>query len=179
MNIENPWIAAVLARSRTEKLQAERAIAQLSDAELHQRPAPGFNSVATIVRHVAGNLISRWTDFLTTDGDKPDRNRESEFADWTGPREHLLERWQSGFAAFFDSVESLTDADLARTIYIRAEPHSVPLAIVRSATHTAYHIGQILYVARLVHSGDWQFLTIAPGGSDAFNQRMEAKHRRP
>jgi uncharacterized damage-inducible protein DinB len=170
-----PCIEAVLKRSRTEKSLAERAIAQLSDGELHKRPAPGFNSVATIVRHVAGNLISRWTDFLSTDGDKPDRDRESEFADWPGSRQELMQRWERGFQLFFDIIESLSDEDLTKTVYIRSEPHTVPLAIVRSATHTAYHVGQILYIARLVHEGDWKYLTVAPGASEAFNRQMETK----
>jgi len=172
----NPWLAAILTRSRTEKSQAERAMAQLSDAELYKHPAPGFNSVATIVRHVSGNLISRWTDFLTTDGDKPDRDRETEFADWTDSRDELMLRWERGFKAFFDTIESLSDDDLTKIVYIRSEPHSVPLAIVRSATHTAYHVGQILYVARLVHEGNWNYLTVAPGASDAFNHEMEKRH---
>ena len=176
--LQYPFVSAILTRGSAEKSQAERAIAQLSDAELHKRPAPGFNSVATIVRHVSGNLISRWTDFLTTDGDKPDRNRESEFADWTGSRDELMQRWERGFKLYFDTLESLTDEDLTQTVYIRAEPHSVPLAIVRSATHTASHVGQILYVARLVHSGEWNYLTVAPGASDAFNKQMEAAHKK-
>ena len=175
MSPRDPWLSAILTRSRTEKSQAERAIAQLSDAELHKRPAAGFNSVATIVRHVGGNLISRWTDFLTTDGDKPERDRESEFADWGGSRDELMQRWERGFRLFFDTIESLSDEDLQKTIYIRSEPHTVPLAIVRSATHTAYHVGQILYVARLVHEGEWKYLTVAPGASDPFNRQMETK----
>jgi uncharacterized damage-inducible protein DinB len=175
MNSKHLWLSAILTRGRTEKSQAERAIAQLSDAALHKRPAAGFNSVATMVRHVSGNLISRWTNFLTTDGDKPDRNRESEFADWIGSRDELMQRWERGFELFFETLESLSDEDLAKTVYIRSEPHSVPLAIVRSATHTAYHVGQILYVARLVHEGEWKYLTVAPGASDAFNEQMQAR----
>src|SRR5262245_47348937 len=117
MSNRNNWIDAILTRSRADKSQAERAIVQLTDPELHERPAPGFNSVATIVRHVAGNLISRWTDFLITDGDKPDRDREGEFADWTGTRDELMQRWERGHALFFGTLESLSEEDLKKTVY--------------------------------------------------------------
>ena len=88
---------------------AERAFNQLTDAELHRRPSPTFNSVATIMRHLGGNMLSRWTDFLTTDGEKPNRNRENEFADWTGTRDELIAHWNRGWSAFFDTLEKLTD----------------------------------------------------------------------
>ena len=166
-----------MARTGSDKSQAERAIAQLTDAELHKRPAPGFNSVATIVRHVGGNLISRWTDFLTTDGDKPDRDREREFADWTGSREELMAPWERGFKLFFDTLGSLSDDDLTRTVYIRSQPHSVPLAIIRSATHTAYHVGQIVYVARHLASAHWTTLTI-PKGASKLHTRGDFKTRK-
>ena len=176
MNLADPWLDAVLRRLRTDQQMAERAIAQLSDDELHRRPAPSFNSVAVIVRHVTGNLKSRWTDFLTSDGDKPDRNREGEFADWTGPRDALMREWAAGFAAFAGALESLAPGDLAKTVRIRGEPHTVPQAIVRSIDHTAYHVGQILFVARLVHSGEWTYITIAPGKSDAYNRALQERN---
>jgi uncharacterized damage-inducible protein DinB len=175
MDVSQIWLEAVKSRARTDKDMAERAIAQLSDEELHRRIAPGVNSVAVIVRHLAGNMLSRWTDFLTTDGEKPTRNREQEFADWTGTRDELMKYWQHGFAAFFDTLDSLKPDDMSKTIQIRREPHSVPLAIVRGIDHLAYHLGQILLVARLVHSGQWKYVTIAPGGSAAYNRDMGMK----
>jgi uncharacterized damage-inducible protein DinB len=168
------WLDAIVKRSHTDKRMAEQAIAQLSDEEFFRRPVPSFNSVACIMRHVAGNLVSRWTDFLTTDGEKSNRDRESEFADWTGTRDELMQRWQQGFETFFTSLSSLTPDDLHKTITIRGEPHTVPQAIVRAMDHLAYHAGQILYVSRLVHSGEWKYITVAPKGTDAYNQQMRA-----
>jgi uncharacterized damage-inducible protein DinB len=174
MSVLDPWLDAIVRRCHTDKGMADRAIAQLSDEELHRRPAPSFNSVACIMRHVAGNFVSRWSDFLTTDGEKPNRDRESEFTDWTGTRDALMRRWEQGFETFFNSLSALTTEDLNKTITIRSEPHTVPQAIVRAADHLAYHVGQLLYVSRLVHSGEWKYITVAPKGSDAYNQQMRA-----
>jgi uncharacterized damage-inducible protein DinB len=172
MNPHDLWLEEVKQRLRTDKAMAERAIAQLSDEELHRRPAPSFNSIAVIMKHVAGNLISRWTDFLTTDGEKPDRNRDGEFTEWTGTRDQLLQHWERGFKVMFDSLDALRAEDMSRTVTIRTEPHSVPKAIIRSLDHTAYHVGQILFVSRLVHSGEWKYITVAPGASAEFNRQM-------
>src|SRR5262249_18376884 len=121
-------------------------------------------------KHVAGNLHSRWTDFLTTDGEKPWRNRDDEFVDSFGSRAEVLEGWERGWTALFDTVKGLTTADMAKAVTIRGEVHSVPLALARSLGHTCYHIGQIVQVAR-IHAGDrWNTLTIPKGGSQQFNQ---------
>jgi len=141
---------------------AERALEQVSDEQLSTAIDSEANSIAVIMQHIAGNLISRWTDFLTTDGEKPDRNREGEFDDVTRSRGELMQRWERGFSVLFDSLDSLTDADLAKTVYIRREAHSVPKAIIRSVDHVAYHTGQILFIARLVHSGEWDYITMKP-----------------
>ena len=162
MNAHQLWLDTIKQRFSADKQMVERAVAQLSDDELRRRPAPQFNSVATIIRHVGGNLRSRWTDFLTTDGEKPDRNREAEFADWTGTRDELMQLWESGFKILWDTVASLQPDDMDKSIAIRNEPHTVPRAIIRSLDHLAYHVGQILFLARLVHSGDWNYITVAP-----------------
>lgn len=167
------WLDAVRKRARADKAMAEKAIAQLSDEELHRRPAPGVNSVAIIMRHLAGNMLSRWTDFLTTDGEKPGRNRDGEFHEWTGSREELMHYWQRGFEAFLGTLDSLTPADMHKTVTIRTEPHTVPLAIIRGIDHLAYHLGQILMIARTVHAGPWEYITVSPGGSGAYNQKMK------
>ena len=169
------WLDAIKSRLRTDKGMVERAIAQLSDDELHRRPAPSANSVAVIVRHLAGNMLSRWTDFLTSDGEKPSRDRDSEFADWTGTRDELLQYWERGCRAFLDTLESLRADDIRKTVTIRGEPHSVPLAIIRGIDHFAYHVGQILLIARMVHAGDWRYITVPPGGSAAYNRQMGMK----
>jgi hypothetical protein len=167
----DPWIAAVVETIDSHRRLIDGAVEQLSDEELMRRPAKRVNSVATILRHLGGNLLSRWTDFLTTDGEKPTRNRESEFEDWPGDRASLLAFFDSGWQIWRNSIESLTADDVTKNVTIRGEPHSVPLAIERSLTHTAYHVGQIMFIARLVHAGDWQWLTIRPGGSSQHNQQ--------
>lgn len=172
MDASEIWLDAVKRRAQTDKQMAEQAIAQLTDDELHRAPAAGVNSVAIIMRHLAGNMISRWTDFLTTDGEKPDRNRDGEFEAWTGSRDELMQYWQRGFDRFLGALNSLSPADVHKTVTIRTEPHTVPLAIIRGIDHLAYHVGQILMVARTVHAGPWNYITVAPGGSAAFNRSM-------
>jgi len=156
------WLSEIKQRFREDKQGIERAIAQLNDDEFCKRIAPGFNSVATIIRHVAGNLRSRWTDFLTTDGEKPDRDRETEFADWTGSRSELMQRWEQGFRILFASLDSLQPSDLLKTVTIRKEPHTVPKAIIRALDHLAYHTGQVLFLSRLAHTGEWRYVTVPP-----------------
>ncbi len=165
MTSTDPWLNAIIERFQTDKRIAEKAMAQLSDEQFRRRPAPGFNSVATIVRHVSGNLLSRWTDFLTSDGDKPDRDREGEFEDWPGSREELMQCWERGFETLFASLRALSPGDVTKIVNIRNVPHTVAQAVVRGLEHTSYHVGQILYLSRLMHSGKWEFVTIAPGAS--------------
>jgi len=174
MESSDPWLDAAVRRFVQTKAMTERAIAQLSDEEFTRRPSPGFNSVAIIIRHLAGNMISRFTDFLTTDGDKPDRDRDGEFQDWPGTRGELMKRWEKGWSLLFDTLETLTSEDLAKTVYIRTKPHTVPEAIIRSLDHTGYHLGQILYLSRLLCSKEWKYLTVAPGKSAEFNAAMGA-----
>jgi hypothetical protein len=122
------------------------------------------------MKHIAGNLTSRWTDFLTADGEKPGRNRDSEFVDSFSSRAELLEFWERGWACLTRTLKSLMPDDLGKTVFIRGEPHSVPLALQRSLGHTCYHIGQIVQVAR-IHAGEkWKVLTIPRGGSEQFNK---------
>jgi hypothetical protein len=128
------------------------------------------NSIAVIMKHVAGNLTSRWTDFPTTDGEKPWRNRDDEFVDTFRNRAELLEYWERGWACLKTTLQGLNETDLKQTVLIRGEPHSVPLALARSLGHTCYHIGQIVQAAR-IHAGEnWTTLTIPRGGSQQFNQ---------
>ncbi len=165
------WIKAVLETIDSHRRLIDGAVQQLSDDEFIRRPAEGINSVANILNHLGGNLLSRWTDFLTTDGEKPSRSRDLEFEDWPGDRVSLMNLFNSGWQCWRRSIESLTTEDMAKTVLIRGEPHSVPLAIERSLTHTAYHVGQIMLIARLIHEGEWNWLTIRPGGSQQHNQQ--------
>lgn len=154
---------------------AEAAAAGLDDAAFFQQPAPAVHSVAVIVKHLAGNFRSRWTNFLGSDGDKPDRNRESEFViEGNDSRTSLMTAWQSGWSVLEQLLDGLGEADLARIVTIRGEPHTVQQALLRGLTHTAWHTGQILYIARLLNpTAPW--LTIAPGASASHRANYLAK----
>ncbi|HET6575484.1 MAG TPA: DUF1572 family protein [Fimbriiglobus sp.] len=169
MDLAAEFVSAVVNAFEANKRLADRAVEQVPDNKLHVALDANTNSVAVIMKHVAGNLASRWTDFLTTDGEKPWRNRDDEFVDTFGSRAELLDYWEQGWACLLTTLRSLTPDDLGKTVTIRGEPHSVPLAIERSLGHTCYHVGQIVQVAR-VHAGDrWTTLTIPRGGSKQFN----------
>jgi uncharacterized damage-inducible protein DinB len=155
----------LLHEFRRHKSLADRAMAAVSDADFFQRPTEDVNSIALIVKHLAGNLQSRWTDFLTTDGEKSTRNRDGEFAitpDDT--RANLTAAWERGWQALLATVQNLSSADLANTVTIRGEQHTAEQSLLRGLTHIAYHTGQILYLVRLLKP-DSPWLTIAPGQS--------------
>ena len=157
---------------RKHKTLAEKAFHQLDDKRFFGKPAEHSNSVAIVVKHVAGNLESRWTDFLTTDGDKPCRDRDAEFV--IGPddtRDHLLASWEVGWTALFQSLESLEESDWLRKVRIRGEEPSVLQAIHRSLAHTAYHVGQIVYLACWAKVDAWKWVTIPPGQSKEWNEQ--------
>ena len=171
MKLENSaWIDTVRATISSYRKMIDATIEQLTDEELFLRPAPKINSVAVILRHLGGNLRSRWTDFLTTDGEKPDRDRDTEFQDWEGDRQSLISHFESGWRALVEAIESLDDENIRQTIQIRGESHTIPQALTRSLTHITYHVGQIAIVGRLVHRGEWKWLTVAPGASAQFNK---------
>jgi hypothetical protein len=158
-------LSDLLFEFRRHKSLADRAMAALDDGEFFRRPLPHVNPVAVIVKHMAGNLLSRWTDFRAADGDKPARDRDGEFVlTDADARASLLAAWDRGWAAVVEAVQGLAGPDLERSVTIRSEPHTVRQALLRGLTHAAYHTGQILYVARLVRP-DAPWLTIAPGQS--------------
>lgn len=164
-------IASIDAEYRRYKALAEAAVAQVTDEEL-SRPGPaGSNSIATIMWHIAGNLASRFTEFRTTDGEKPWRNRDEEFEDRVVTRAELLGRWESGWAPLFRTLAALTDDDLAATVAIRGQSLAIHEALHRSVAHTSYHVGQIVYIAKALRGGSWQTLSIPKGGSRAYNER--------
>jgi hypothetical protein len=170
MNLAAEFMSAIINAFETNKRLADRAVEQLPDDKLHTALDANTNSIAVIMKHIAGNLLSRWSDFLTSDGEKAWRNRDGEFVDSFGSRAELLELWERGWACLLSALKSLTPEDLARTVMIRGEPHSVPLALERSLGHTCYHIGQIVQVAR-IHVGEkWNTLTIPRGRSEQFNK---------
>ena len=157
---------------RVYKSLGERAMAQVSDEHLQLAIDPQSNSIAIIVKHLAGNMRSRWTDFLATDGEKPDRNRDSEFEALPATRAALMELWETGWRCVFAALEPLKDSDLERTVYIRNEPHSVMQAINRQVAHYALHIGQIIFLAKHLQSSRWVSLSIPRGKSGDFNTRV-------
>lgn len=167
--ISTLWIGAMRTTVASYRKMIDGFVEQLSDNELSARPGAGINSVAVILRHLGGNLRSRWTDFLTTDGEKPDRDRDSEFLDWEGDRQALLAHFEQGWAAVEQALAVIDESNAGQTILIRGEPHTVAEALVRSVTHLTYHVGQIAMIARMVHKGEWRWLTVAPGGSAAHN----------
>ncbi len=169
------YIELAIREFKRLKALADGAIAQCSDEQFFAMPGPGDNSIGIIVKHVAGNLISRWAGLLTSDGEKPDRNRDAEFE--IGPedsRAHLLERWERGWSVLFASLSSLTEADLSRPIRIRGEALSMLQAINRQLTHYGYHVGQIVYVAKHFCGTSWRTLSIPRKGSNQFNQQPTA-----
>ena len=170
MTKEN-YIQLTVREFKRLKSLGDGAISQVSPEYFFAIPATGDNSIAVIVKHVGGNLISRWTDFLTSDGEKPGRNRDTEFQILTeDTREHLLAVWEQGWGALFSALAPLSDADLDRTITIRGEPLTVLQAINRQLTHYAYHVGQIVYVAKHYAGESWRSLSIPLGASAQFNR---------
>jgi hypothetical protein len=160
---------------RYYKRLAERAIEQCSEEGLFSTLDAESNSIAIIVKHMAGNMRSRWTDFLTTDGEKPDRNRDREFEEPPRNRAELIAMWESGWKSLFDALEPLAEADLTRTVTIRTEPHSVMQAINRQIAHYSYHVGQIVFLAKHLTAqatGRWTSLSVARNQSGEFNTNV-------
>jgi len=174
-DVAKALVDGALTAFRANKGWADKAVAQLSDDKLHLALDPNTNSIAVIMKHVAGNLLSRWTDFLTSDGEKPSRNRDNEFVDTFKTRAELIAYWDSGWQRLFDSLAGLKAEDVGRTVTIRGEPHSVPLAIQRSLAHCGYHVGQIVMIARILAGDTWTTITIPRGQSANFNQRVWGK----
>jgi hypothetical protein len=167
----SPVINAALETFRGQKRLAERAIEQVTDAQLHESLGKDTNPIAVIVKHMAGNMRSRWTDFLTSDGEKSWRDRDGEFVDTLATRKEVLAAWEEGWRCVFQALEPLSDADLERQILIRGDAQTVVRAILRQIDHYGYHVGQIVLVARLLAGERWQTLSIPRGGSAAYNER--------
>ena len=163
-------VGSIEGEYRRYKALGEGAMSQLDEADLNALGPHGGNSIAVLVWHVAGNLASRFTDFLTDDGEKPWRQREEEFAQRSVSRQELLNKWESGWTSLFGALSELTDDQLHQTITIREQPLSVHEALHRSLAHVSYHVGQIVYLAKSFRGEAWSCLSIPPGGSAAYNQ---------
>jgi hypothetical protein len=172
------YLTDVRERFRATKQLGDRATAQVSDDDFFRALDAKSNSIALIMKHVAGNMRSRWTDFLTTDGEKPDRRRDLEFVFEGENRKAIVDAWESAWASFFDTLASLAPEDLTRTVTIRHQPYSVVGAINRQLEHYGYHVGQIVFLAKHFKSSAWRTLSIAPGESDTFNERMRQEYEK-
>ncbi|MCS1382185.1 DUF1572 family protein [Lysinibacillus sphaericus] len=173
MSIGETYLKAVRERFKTIKADGDKAIAQLDIEQLHWAFNEESNSIAVIVKHVSGNMISRWTDFLTTDGEKTTRNRDEEFIDSIDTKEELLTIWEKGWQVFLDSLLSLTEMDLMAHVFIRGQQHTVIDAIERQMAHYAAHVGQIIYVGKQIKGEEWKTLSIPRGQSQLFTEAMK------
>lgn len=170
-------IESIRAEYQRYKALGEGAVAQVGDDQLGVEPEPTSNSVARIVWHVSGNLVSRFTDFLTSDGEKPWRSRDEEFATRAVTRAELLEKWEQGWTVLLAALGQLSDADLSRTVTIRGQSLLVHEALHRSLAHTSYHVGQIVFLAKSLSGPSWKYLSIPPGQSAAYN--LSPKSEKP
>jgi hypothetical protein len=162
------YVKDSIALFRQYKRLADRAIEQMSDEQLYTAIDPESNSIAIIMKHIAGNMRSRWTDFLSSDGEKPNRNRDTEFEAAPARRAELLAMWEEGWRLVFAALEPLSDTDLTRKVLIRTEPHSVMQAINRQIAHYAMHIGQIVFLAKHLAGANWKTLSVPRGKSAEF-----------
>ena len=167
--MKTDFIEIAQQQFKTYKSLGEKAMAQTEEANLFVQAHPDSNSIAIVVQHLWGNMLSRWTDFLTTDGEKEWRKREEEFEPILQTRAAVLAKWEDGWECLFDALEGLNEPDLTRVIYIRGEAHSVKEAIARQLTHYAYHVGQIVFISRMLNTTNFQSLSIPKGGTAAYN----------
>jgi uncharacterized damage-inducible protein DinB len=171
--IPSEALGEALHEFRKYRKMGERAMAQLDDEQLFRTIDPEANSIAIIVKHMHGNMRSRWTKFLTSDGEKPDRARDEEFEmDASATRADVERWWQEGWELVFGAVEALRPTDLGRTVTIRGEPHTVLQALQRQVTHYAYHVGQIVLLAKHFRGAEWESLSIPRGQSRQFNEKL-------
>lgn len=177
MQARNSLLLQLVQVFESYKKLGEKAMDQVNDEEIHYRPNEESNSIALIVKHLHGNMISRWTDFLHSDGEKPDRDRDGEFIDNIRDREHLLNLWEQGWNCLLHTLGSLREEDLENNVTIRGEQHNVTQAILRQIAHYSYHTGQIVYLAKSIRKESWGNLSIKKGESRQFNESMLRKNQ--
>ncbi|WP_042347186.1 DinB family protein [Bacillus massiliigorillae] len=176
MSLGNEYLRIILGRFQNVKSLGDKAIDQLSEEELHWTLNEESNSISIIIKHVRGNMVSRWTNFLTTDGEKPNRNREQEFVDSKQSKEELIESWNYGWNVVLEALQQLTEEDLLKQVYIRGEKYFVLDAIEWQLAHYAYHVGQIVYIGKQVKNEEWECISIPKGKSAQYLQEMIKKH---
>ncbi|HXD79133.1 MAG TPA: DUF1572 family protein [Puia sp.] len=170
------YLDSAIKRLLTYKTLGERTFAQLEEKDFHFTPNEESNSIAVIIRHLHGNMLSRWTNFLTEDGEKPDRDRDTEFTAPVLGKEALVALWEEGWGRLLSALGALTEADLQKTITIRHEPLIVVDAINRQLAHYPHHVGQIVYIGKMIRDGAWKSLSIPKGASRDFNRRMKEEN---
>lgn len=175
MSPGSEFLNSAIKRLSYYKELGDKTFAQLSEEDFHFKPNAACNSIAIIIQHMAGNMLSRFTDFLTTDGEKDWRNRDTEFEEQNLTKQQLTGLWQRGWDCLLNSLNSMAEADLLQTIYIRSEGMLAIDAINRQMAHYPYHVGQIIYLAKLIKHEDWQHLSIAKGQSNQFNEKMQTR----
>ena len=174
-SIATTFLQSAIKRLSYYKCLGDKTIARLNDADFYFRPNEESNSIAIIIQHLSGNMLSRWTGFLTTDGEKEWRNRDTEFEIQTLTKQQLLQQWDAGWACCLAAIGSVKENDLLKIIYIRSEGLTVLDAINRQLAHYPYHVGQIIYVAKIIQNNNWQSLSIPKNKSQDFNQQMKPK----
>lgn len=176
--MQNNYLESAHKQFEYYKMLGEKTFDQLEDQDLFWQYNEASNSIAIIVKHLWGNMLSRWTDFLTTDGEKEWRNREGEFEADIKTRTELNEKWNEGWGCVFDALDSINESNFDTTIYIRNMGHTIPEAINRQLAHYAYHIGQIVYIGRMIKDEEWQSLSIPKGKSKEYNAEKFSKPKR-
>ncbi|MGF2617490.1 DUF1572 domain-containing protein [Rossellomorea vietnamensis] len=176
-SIGSEYLGVVIKQLEALKSRAEEAFTQLSDEELHWKPSSESNNVAILIQHLSGNMNSRWSGFLTTDGEKNTRDRDKEFVDLCSTRESLMEQWNGGWKLLLETIKKLKEDDLQRIVILRNNPISVLGAIQIEIVHISNHIGQILYIGKQIKDSDWIILSIPKNGSKEFNNKVSAKDR--
>lgn len=176
--MENDYLTSVKKQFAYYKSLGEKTFEQLTDEQLYWQYNPESNSIAMIVKHMAGNMISRWTDIFTTDGEKPTRNREAEFTPSTPTRQTITETWEQGWQCLFDTLDKLTADDLGKIVYIRNQGHTVMEAINRQLAHYPYHVGQIVFLGKMLCNENWHSLSIPRGQSENYNADKFAQEKR-
>jgi hypothetical protein len=175
MKLEKEFLESTIRRLKYYKELGEKTFEQLNDADFHFQPGTETNSIAVMIQHLAGNMLSRFTHFLTEDGEKNWRNRDDEFEIHTNSKQQLIELWNKGWKCFLDTINTLNENDLMKEVSIRSEKLSVVDAIIRQMAHYPYHIGQIVYVGRMLKKENWKNLSIPKGTSDVYNQSTGIK----
>lgn len=173
MNLAETFLSSYIKRSTYYKELADKTFEQLSEADFHYQANDASNSIAIIIQHLVGNMLSRFTNFLTEDGEKEWRNRDTEFEEQQLSKEALLQKWEEGWACYLSAVKNLSEEDLLKTITIRSEELSVVDALNRQLAHYPYHVGQIVYIGRMIKDKQWQSLSIPKGQSQQFNDQMQ------